>query len=145
MHTLTIASVFFGQVEKSKFADGHSTVRALAKQVSVSGDRSTQIESAVASSTAQFESQVAATRDGEFVESGRIEYGSGNTLKFTTLTAGSVVKDSEVEGCVTGGIIWKVDGGSGLFDGVVGVISSNFMSMADGSLVDHQVAALIFR
>jgi len=47
-----------------------------------------------------------------------------------------------VPGRQHGAVMWKVTGGTGAFDGVTGLVTSNFTVSGDGDVVDHHVARL---
>jgi hypothetical protein len=92
-----------------------------------------------AGETAVLESRVERFPDGTFVEDGTITYGAAGSLTFDTIGRGWV-GPAPITGRVVGGIVWKITGGSGRFDGASGVITSNFTVNADGEVVDDQFA-----
>ncbi|HIM46608.1 MAG TPA: hypothetical protein EYM34_10145, partial [Alphaproteobacteria bacterium] len=85
----------------------------------------------VAGPQAEFNSKVTAHDRGElgpgkkFREWGTVSFGNGNVLNFDTVGAGEFGPVGD-EGLMQGGIVWAVDGGSGLFENAKGIITSNF-------------------
>jgi hypothetical protein len=94
-----------------------------------------------AGETATLEARVQRFGDGTFVEEGRIAYGAGGAVTFTTLGRGWMT-GGPAPGAVHGAVIWTVTGGEGRFAGASGVITSNFAVSASGEVVDHHVARL---
>src|SRR4051812_36916143 len=92
--------------------------------------------------TARFESEVRLTSDTTFLESGTIDFGGGSRLRFSTVGAGQLGPSAE-EGVSSGAVSWRVDGGEGQLAGASGYITSNFLVMADGGVLDHHFG-LIF-
>ena len=77
----------------------------------------------------------------KFREWGTLSFGNGNVLNFDTVGGGEFgpVGDS---GLLQGGIVWAVDGGSGLFENAKGIITSNFAVDAAGDVVDYQTGVI---
>ena len=96
---------------------------------------------------AEFNSKVTAHDGGElgpgkkFREWGTVSFGNGNVLKFDTVGAGEFGPVGD-EGLMQGGIVWAVDGGSGLFENAKGIITSNFAVDAAGDVVDYHTGVI---
>ena len=96
---------------------------------------------------AEFNSKSAAQDGGElgpgkkFREWGTISFGNGNMLKFDTVGAGEFGPVGDA-GLLQGGIVWAVDGGSGLFENAEGIITSNFAVDAAGDVVDYHTGVI---
>lgn len=90
---------------------------------------------------AVFRSTVWMTGEGEFDESGTIDYGHGNTLTFSTVGRGRM-GPSPMAGVQSGAVVWRIDSGTGAYAGATGHITSNFTLHADGVVVDHQFAVI---
>jgi hypothetical protein len=86
--------------------------------------------------TAALSSTIIETGPASFVESGTITFGrSGeNVLYFSTVGQGTI--GGEPAGTMRGAVIWQVNGGTGLFKGATGLITSNF-SITDDLVTDH--------
>lgn len=110
-----------------------------------------QVE-AISGGEARFDSEVVlaqgATSFGPgqpFREYGTITFGEGgNALKFDTIGTGRFDPAAE-EGVMQGGIVWSVEGGTGLFEGASGVITSNFHFTADGAVTDYHCGVIYLR
>lgn len=92
---------------------------------------------------AKFESTVIVGDDGSFREHGTIDLGGGHGLQFSEISPGTMVP-SPVGGSI-GAIDWKVESGSGAFEGATGFITSNFSVGEDGSVTDHQLTSVVLR
>ncbi|MDA1188649.1 MAG: hypothetical protein O2854_03055 [Chloroflexi bacterium] len=91
-----------------------------------------------------FDSEAKFLTDTTLIEWGTISFGPGHTLNFSTVGEGFM--GGTVEPNVTGGcIIWKVEGGTGQFEGASGYITSNFMGNADGSMNDYQFGVIFVK
>jgi len=101
----------------------------------------------VAGPQAEFNSKVTAHDGGElgpgkkFREWGTVSFGNGNVLNFDTVGAGEFGPVGD-EGLMQGGIVWAVDGGSGLFENAKGIITSNFAVDAAGDVVDYHTGVI---
>ena len=62
-------------------------------------------------------------------------------LNFDTVGAGEFGPVGD-EGLMQGGIVWAVDGGSGLFENAKGIITSNFAVDAAGGVVDYHTGVI---
>ena len=96
---------------------------------------------------AEFNSKVTAHDGGElgpgkkFREWGTVSFGGGNVLNFDTVGAGEFNPVGE-DGLLQGGMVWVVEGGSGIFDGAKGIITSNFAVDAAGDVVDYHTGVI---
>ena len=90
-----------------------------------------------ASPRASFTSNVQMLEDGSFTEDGTIDFGEAGTLDFTTIGTGWMGPSAE-DGLTHGGIIWRIDGGTGPLAGASGIITSNFTVSGSGDVVDNQ-------
>lgn len=91
--------------------------------------------------TAHFDSVVTMSDDGTFGESGTIDFGGGNSIRFSEATPGRIAPASD--GRAAGAVGWKVDSGTGVFQGASGYITSNFNVGDSGDVIDHQVGAIL--
>jgi hypothetical protein len=92
-----------------------------------------------------FESEIRATGQHAFTESGTISFGEeGHSLRFSTLGPGTLGPSADPR-YSAGVVIWKVNGGDGQFDGATGYITSNFLVTPDGEVVDHQFGVIFLR
>jgi hypothetical protein len=94
--------------------------------------------------TATFESEVEFTGEGSFQERGSISFGDRHRLQFSTVGEG-YLGPSATPGVQHGTVMWRVDGGTGQFDGAQGLITSNFTVGAKGEVVDHHFGLLWVR
>jgi hypothetical protein len=96
---------------------------------------------------AEFNSKVTAHDGGavapgkQFREWGTVSFGNGNVLNFDTVGAGEFNPVGN-DGLMQGGIVWVVEGGSGIFDGAKGIITSNFAIDAAGDVVDYHTGVI---
>jgi hypothetical protein len=96
----------------------------------------------VAGATAQFESEVRLTSESSFQESGWIDFGGGDRLRFSTVGEGHLGPSAE-EGIMSGAVSWRIEAGEGRLAGASGYITSNFLVTAAGGVIDHHFG-LIF-
>ena len=96
---------------------------------------------------AEFNSKVMAHDGGElgpgkkFREWGTVSFGNSNVLNFDTVGAGEFGPVGD-EGLMQGGIVWAVDGGTGIFEQAKGIITSNFAVDAAGNVVDYHTGVI---
>lgn len=101
----------------------------------------------LAGGRARFDSEVVAADGGPltpgkpFREWGTIAFGEEHVLRFDTIGAGRMDPVGE-DGLMQGGIVWKVEGGSGQFDGATGIITSNFAVDGAGDVTDYHVGVI---
>lgn len=101
----------------------------------------------IAGGRAQFDSEVAAADGGPlapgkpFREWGTIAFGAEHVLRFDTVGAGQMDPVGD-DGLMQGGIVWKVEGGSGMFEGATGIITSNFSVDGAGDVTDYHVGVI---
>lgn len=104
---------------------------------------------AVAGGDARFDSEVVPIEPGqaigpgvEFREYGTITFGDGgNAIRFDTIGSGSFAPAAE-PGVQHGTIMWRIEGGTGTFEGASGLITSNFIIEADGSVTDYHFGVI---
>jgi hypothetical protein len=116
-----------------------------AKSTGASSTISTSVDSggvdatieAAAGGSATFVSDVFPNEDGSFTESGTIDFGGGNSFAFSTRGTGEMGPCADPN-LTHGGICWKIDSGTGHFDGATGIITSNFTVSSSGEVVDSQ-------
>ena len=70
--------------------------------------------------------------------------GDGHRLQFSTVGEG-YLGPSAHPGVQHGTVMWRVEGGTGQFDGAQGLITSNFTVGAEGEVVDHHLGLLWVR
>jgi hypothetical protein len=93
--------------------------------------------------TAQFESVVIMSGAETFGESGAIDFGGGNVIRFSEISPGKIAPASD--GRAAGAVGWKVDSGTGVLQGASGYITSNFSVGDSGDVVDHQLGAILLQ
>lgn len=86
---------------------------------------------------ATFTSEVRLTGETSFTETGTITFGDGNSLEFSTIGEGFLGASPE-EGLNHGIVMWRIERGTGQFDGASGLITSNFTFSAAGEVTDNQ-------
>ena len=72
----------------------------------------------------------------KFWEWGTVAFGNNNVLKFDTVGTGEFQPIGD-QGLMQGGIVWEVDGGSGIFERAKGIITSNFTLDKDNRVTDY--------
>ena len=123
-----------------------------AKSTGASSTISTSVDSggvdatieAAAGGSATFVSDVFPNEDGSFTESGTIDFGGGNSFAFSTRGTGEMGPCAD-PGLTHGGICWKIDSGTGIFDGATGIITSNFTVSGSGAVVDNQWGVIFLK
>ena len=83
-----------------------------------------------------FESDVVMTGADSFDEVGSITFAGRGTLKFETIGSGHI-GPSPNQGINHGSVLWRVTEGDGEFQGVSGMITSNFTFSEQGDVVDN--------
>lgn len=78
---------------------------------------------------------------GPFSEWGRLIFGDLGTVSITSVQDGFDTPTAAT-GEVGGGLVFRVDGGTDVFAGAIGYVTSNFVVTADGTLHDAQVAVI---
>ena len=94
--------------------------------------------------SASFVSDVFPNADGSFTESGTIDFGGGNSFAFSTRGTGEMGPCADPD-LTHGGICWKIDSGTGIFDGASGIITSNFTVSGTGAVVDNQWGVIFLK
>ena len=123
-----------------------------AKSTGASSTISTSVDSggvdatieAAAGGSATFVSDVFPNEDGSFTESGTIDFGGGNSFAFSTRGTGEMGPCADPD-LTHGGICWKIDSGTGIFDGATGIITSNFTVSGSGAVVDNQWGVIFLK
>ena len=91
---------------------------------------------------ATFESEATFTSPSSFTETGTITYGAGeHQLHFSTVGEGTIGPSTEPT-VQSGAVMWKIESGTGQFEGATGFITSNFIVEAQGSVIDNQLAVV---
>ena len=121
--------------ENELWAKTGSTTNSLSTALGAGGP--TLAIDEAASERASFTSNVQMREDGSFTEDGTIDFGEAGTLDFTTIGTGWMGPSAE-DGLTHGGIIWRIDGGTGPLEGASGIITSNFTVSGSGDVVDNQ-------
>ncbi|HEX3408637.1 MAG TPA: hypothetical protein VHS07_00050 [Candidatus Binataceae bacterium] len=96
-----------------------------------------------AGARATFESKVTFLGDTAFNEEGTITLGDGS-IRFSTVGQGYLggSADPQVKhGCVA----WKIESGTGRFEGASGLITSNFLVSAAGEVTDHHFGVIYLK
>ena len=96
----------------------------------------------VSGDEATFTSEVTFTSDTDFLETGEITFGQGNTLRFSTVGSGYLAPSADPSR-KHGVVMWRVDDGSGQFAGATGLITSNFFVDDQLGVVDHHFGVLL--
>jgi hypothetical protein len=91
---------------------------------------------------ASFTSEVTFTSETNFLETGSITFGAGNTLTFTTVGSGYLTPSADPTR-KHGTVMWRIDQGEGQFAGATGLITSNFFVDTQFQVVDHHVGVLL--
>ena len=90
---------------------------------------------------ATFESEVVVGDGGAFKETGTITFGDGNQLTFSTVGDGFMGASADPN-LTHGTIMWRVDSGTGQFEGATGLITSNFTVGSKGEVTDNQFGVI---
>ena len=96
----------------------------------------------VAGDDARFTSEVTFTSETDFLETGTITFGAGNTLHFSTVGSGYLAPSADPPR-KHGTVMWKVDSGAGQFAGATGLITSNFFVDDQLGVIDHHFGVLL--
>jgi hypothetical protein len=94
---------------------------------------------------ATFESVATFLSATSFTEVGKIVFGDGGSdLSFSTAGQG-VIGPSAEAGSQSGCVLWKVDSGTGQFEGASGFIASNFIVDGAGKVTDNHLAVIFLK
>ena len=91
-------------------------------------------------SIAVMTNQATVDPDGlHFTECGTIKFGGDtNTLSFGSIGTGTLLGVPDADGFSQGIVMWKVNSGTGIFQGATGAITSNFLINLDtDELIDY--------
>ena len=137
---------FTGKAEPSGQAPNVLRARTVAPSCEISSvvspDGIEGIMRTVSGQESTFESQVTLTGESTFDESGTICFGDGrNALHFSTVGEGHL-GPSPSPLVNHGSVIWKVEGGEGLFQGASGLITSNFTISDTGYVIDNHLGVI---
>lgn len=82
-----------------------------------------------------------------FFEWGTINFGGDtNTLTFSSIGAGTLLGEPDAAGFTHGTVMWKIDSGTGVFEGAIGAITSNFLiNLKTGELIDYHFYIVYLR
>ncbi len=94
---------------------------------------------------AWFESEVRLAGPHAFTETGTISFGEDDhELRFTSLGDGHMGPSADSK-YSAGAVTWKVEGGTGQFDGASGHITSNFLVTEEGEVTDYQFGVIFLK
>jgi hypothetical protein len=146
MHELIYAMRFVGQATPAS-ADGNvlkaatsAPSSALSATVGPRGLSSTLVP--VDGGAATFASEVTFTSKTGFREVGRIGFGEGHLLHFSTVGNGYLGASAD-ETRKHGAVVWRIDAGEGQFAGATGLITSNFFVGDDLTVSDHHFGVIL--
>ena len=108
----------------------------------VDGDGLSGAIDAVPGDDATFTSEVTFTSETDFLETGTITFGEGNTVHFSTVGSGYLGPSTD-PARKHGTVMWRVDHGEGQFAGASGLITSNFFVDDALGVVDHHFGVLL--
>ncbi|MFT4036683.1 MAG: hypothetical protein QM692_00780 [Thermomicrobiales bacterium] len=97
---------------------------------------------ALSGGDASFTSEVTFTSETDFQETGTITFGSGNTLRFSTVGGGHLGASADATR-KHGVVMWRIDSGEGQFAGASGLITSNFFVSDQLDVVDHHFGVIL--
>lgn len=146
MHQIVYAMRFSGQATPAS-PDGNvlrasttSPSSSITSRVEADGLRGTL--EAMPGGEATFASEVTFTSEHDFLETGRITFGAGNTVQFSTAGSGYLAPSVDPTR-KQGTVMWWVDDGAGQFAGATGLITSNFFVDAGLGAVDRHFGVLL--
>ncbi len=91
------------------------------------------------------ETEVVMTGEHTFTEKGVLTFGNaGHSLRFSSVGEG-YIGPSPVPGVLQGAVMWRVDEGTGQFEGAQGLITSNYTVTSKGEVVDHQFGVIFVK
>lgn len=99
---------------------------------------------AQAGELALLESEVTITGPNLFTERGSISFGDDHRIDFSCFGQGQLLETGG-SGMMSGAVTWKVEGGSGQFEGASGLITSNFTMSDSGELNDYQLGLIYLK
>ena len=108
----------------------------------VDADGLTGTIEAIAGGEATFTSEVTFTTEHDFLETGTITFGAGNTLHFSTVGSGYLAPSADPER-QHGVVMWRIDRGEGQFTGATGLITSNFFVDGQLQVTDHHFGVIL--
>jgi hypothetical protein len=100
------------------------------------GDHGVDAEIRSGSGIARFSSEARLTPDGGVIEDGTIRFGEVGSLTFSTRGVGAIGPSRNPKRR-HGAICWDVNGGTGVFEGATGIITSNFLVSDNGEVEDN--------
>jgi len=139
MKQVSYVMQFKGVAKPKPGADGVLLTDSTSSTASIMtsiGNHGVDAEIRNGSGVARFSSEARLTRDGGVIEHGTIRFGDAGSLEFSTRGTGAI-GPSRVPGLRHGAICWDVNGGSGVFEGATGIITSNFLVGEGGDVMDH--------
>lgn len=147
MRQVTYTMHFRGQASRS--GGDTSVLRTTGSGTSSTMDttvRATGVETtlhAKPGDLAFLESELRLQGQNAFSGTGTLTFGddADHALRFSTLAPGHLAP-SPVAGVMAGAVSWKVDGGSGTFDGASGVITSAFTLTESGDISEYHCGIL---
>src|SRR5688500_8724866 len=123
METRVLALEFRGEAKPLEGCSGVMQARMTGRHFAdIAGSRAA---SAAEKDEIAFSSIVTVLPSGRFVEAGTISLGSAGTIRFDSPVGGCMAAAAE-HGVSTGGVVWRILGGTGEFADATGFITSNF-------------------
>lgn len=126
-----------GNVLHARTTSPSTTITSRVGEAGLEGDLAT-----VPGGEAGFTSEVTFTSDTDFLETGTITFGEGNSLAFSTVGSGYLASSADPDR-KHGTVMWRVDRGEGQFAGATGLITSNFFVDAQLGVTDHHFGVLL--
>jgi len=146
MRQLTYAMRFSGQASPAgpdgSVLHAHTSAPSTTITSQVGPGGLTDSIEAIAGNEATFTSEVTFTSDHDFLETGLITFGSGNTLAFSTVGSGYLAPSADPQR-QHGVVLWRIDRGEGQFAGATGLISSNFFVDGQLRVTDHHFGVIL--
>jgi hypothetical protein len=134
----TVESGVVGMVSKSE------TTQAVVELVRLDFNLGRRGSTSCLATGVEFASDLVVTEGEDFHESGTITFLPGaDPLRFSSTGGG---KFNQIAGSAIrhGAVIWRIEGGEGVFSGSSGVILSNFVITDDGQISDHQIGVVVW-
>jgi hypothetical protein len=146
MRQVIYAMEFEGQAEPAGEGVFKAATRSASTRItsSIGGSGLESWRETVDGGSAEFTSEVRLTGDTSFTETGTIRFGEGNSFDFSTIGEGYLAPSPEA-GLNFGAIHWRIDSGTGQFEGASGIITSNFTLSEDGAVTDRQFGVIWVR
>ena len=147
MRQVSYVMQFKGAAKPKPGADGvllTESTSSTAMIITSIGHQGVDAEIRTGSGEARFNSEARLTREGGVIEHGTIRFGDAGSLEFSTRGVGAI-GPSRAPGLRHGAICWDVNGGTGVFEGATGIITSNFLVGEGGEVVDNHWGVIFLR